>query len=67
MKTETDHLQEFEDAMRRAVSSATALGFYRNRRGWMQIATLLDNCGKVARELAHKRDRFWPGGPPGLA
>jgi hypothetical protein len=55
MKTEGDHLREFEDAIRRAVSSATALGFYRNAPGWMRIAALLDQAAKVARELAVRR------------
>jgi hypothetical protein len=55
MKTEGDHLREFEDAIRRAVSSATALGFYRNQGGWMKIAALLDEVARKARELAVRR------------
>jgi hypothetical protein len=55
MKTEGDHLREFEDAIRRAVSSATALGFYRNQGGWMRVAALLDGVAKKARELAVRR------------
>lgn len=55
VKTETDHLHELEDAMKRAVAAATALGFYRNQSGWMKIAALLDNVAKGARALAHKR------------
>jgi hypothetical protein len=55
MKTEGDHLREFEDAIRRAVSEATAIGFYRNQSHWMKIAALLDEVAKNARELAHRR------------
>jgi hypothetical protein len=55
MKTETDHLREFEDAIRLAVASATAVGFYRNQSGWMKIAALMDEVAKKARELAHRR------------
>jgi hypothetical protein len=55
MKTEHDHLREFEDAIKRAVSSATAIGFYRNQQGWGRIAALLDEVAKKARELARRR------------
>jgi hypothetical protein len=56
MKTEADHLREFEDAIRLAVASATAIGFYRNNQGgWMKIAALLDEVAKKARMLAVRR------------
>jgi hypothetical protein len=55
LKAEGDHLREFHDAMKIAVSSATAMGFYRNQQGWMRIAALLDEVAKKARELATRR------------
>jgi hypothetical protein len=55
MKSEGDHLREFRDAMKLAVASATALGFYRNQSGWMRIAALLDEVAKKASEFAHRR------------
>jgi hypothetical protein len=55
MKTETDHLKEFSDAMKLAVASATAMGFYRNQQQWMKIAALLDEVARKARELGYGR------------
>lgn len=55
MKTENDHLREFQDAMKLAVASATAMGFYRNQQQWMKISALLDEVARKARELAMRR------------
>lgn len=55
MKTENDHLREFQEAMKLAVASAAALGFYRNQQQWMKVSALLDEVAKKTRELAVRR------------
>jgi hypothetical protein len=57
MKTETEHLMELEDLLKQATSEATALGFYRNQRSWMQIAMLLDATTRKVHELGISRAR----------